>query len=41
MYSISQLFFPEFHFSYIRTKDDAEVDLVVERPGEKVFIYRN
>lgn len=24
---------PEFRFSYLRTKDDAEIDLVVERPG--------
>ena len=29
-------FFPEYRFSYLRTKDDAEVDLVVERPGEKI-----
>jgi predicted AAA+ superfamily ATPase len=26
-------FFPEYRFSYLRTKDDAEVDLVVESPG--------
>lgn len=24
---------PEFRFSYLKTKDDAEIDLVVERPG--------
>lgn len=30
-------FFPEYRFSYIRTKDDAEIDLVVERPGEKIL----
>jgi predicted AAA+ superfamily ATPase len=29
--------FPEFRFSYLRTKDDAEVDLIVERPGEKLL----
>ena len=23
----------DFRFSYLRTKDDAEIDLVVERPG--------
>ncbi len=28
----------DFRFSYLRTKDDAEVDLVIERPGEKVAI---
>ena len=28
---------PEFRFSYLRTKDDAEVDLIVERPGEKLL----
>jgi predicted AAA+ superfamily ATPase len=26
-------FHPEFRFTYLKTKDDAEVDLVVERPG--------
>ena len=30
-------FFPEYKFSYLRTKDDAEVDLVVERPGKKIL----
>jgi predicted AAA+ superfamily ATPase len=24
---------PDFRFSYLRTKDDAEIDLIVERPG--------
>jgi predicted AAA+ superfamily ATPase len=28
---------PEFRFSYLQTKDGAEVDLVVERPGEKTL----
>ena len=27
----------EYQFSYLRTKDDAEVDLVVERPGKSVL----
>lgn len=34
---LAHYFFPEFRFSYLKTKDDAEVDLVVERPGEKVL----
>jgi predicted AAA+ superfamily ATPase len=29
--------YPEYRFSYLRTKDDVEVDLVVERPGEKIL----
>jgi predicted AAA+ superfamily ATPase len=29
--------FPEFRFSYVRTKDDAEIDLVVERPGQSLL----
>lgn len=27
----------EFRFSYLKTKDDLEVDLVVERPGKKIL----
>lgn len=27
----------DFRFSYLRTKDDAEIDLVVERPGKKLL----
>ena len=27
----------EFRFSYLRTKDDVEVDLIVERPGKKTL----
>ena len=30
---LASYFYPEFQFSYIRTKDDAKIDLVVERPG--------
>ncbi|MSO13386.1 Uncharacterized protein h2es_0390 [Rickettsiales endosymbiont of Trichoplax sp. H2] len=33
-------FFPEYKFSYLRTKDDAEVDLVVERPGKKSYLLK-
>lgn len=29
--------YPEYRFSYLRTKDDVEIDLVVERPGEKLL----
>ena len=28
---------PSFRLSYLRTKDDAEVDLVVERPGKRTL----
>ena len=30
---LASYFHPEYRFSYLKTKDDAEVDLVVERPG--------
>ncbi|OGQ25363.1 MAG: hypothetical protein A2138_02390 [Deltaproteobacteria bacterium RBG_16_71_12] len=28
---------PDYRLSYLRTKDDAEVDLVVERPGKRAL----
>lgn len=31
-------FFEEYRFSYLRTKDDVEVDLVVERPGQHLLL---
>lgn len=34
---LSSYFFPSYKFSYLRTKDDAEIDLVVERPGQKAL----
>ncbi len=30
---LASYFFPDYRFSYVHTKDDAEIDLVVERPG--------
>lgn len=30
-------FHSEFRISYLKTKDDAEVDLIVERPGQKIL----
>lgn len=30
---LASYFQPEFRFCYLKTKDDAEIDLVVERPG--------
>ena len=30
---MASYFYPEYRFSYLKTKDDVEVDLVVERPG--------
>lgn len=35
--TLSRYFHREFRFSYLNTKDDAEIDLVVERPGQKVL----
>lgn len=34
---LSSYYFPEYRFSYIKTKDEVEVDLVVDRPGEKLL----
>ncbi len=31
---LAQYFRPDYRFSYLRTKDDAEIDLIVDRPGE-------
>ncbi len=35
---LASYFKPEYRFSYIRTKDDAEIDLVVERPGQPLLL---
>lgn len=34
---LATYFKPEFRFSYLTTKDDAEIDLVVERPGKPIL----
>lgn len=34
-WKLASYFKPEYRFSYLQTKDGAEVDLVVDRPGEK------
>lgn len=34
---LSHYFNPEYRFSYLKTKDDVEVDLIVERPGKKTL----
>ena len=35
---LASYFKPEYRFSYIRTKDDMEIDLVVERPGQPLLL---
>lgn len=37
VFKLTSYFYPEYKLSYLRTKDDAEVDLIVERPGEKTL----
>jgi len=32
---LANYYYPEYRFSYLRTKNDVEIDLVVERPGKK------
>lgn len=34
---MASYYYPEYRFSFLKTKDDAEVDLVVERPGKKLL----
>lgn len=34
-WKLAKYFNPEYRFSYLKTKDDAEVDLVIDRPGQK------
>lgn len=34
---LSGYFQPDYRFSYIRTQEDVEIDLVVERPGKKLL----
>ena len=34
---LSSYFFEEYRFSYLKTKDDVEVDLIVERPGQNLL----
>lgn len=31
-------FYSEYRFSYLQTKDDIEIDLVVERPGQPILL---
>jgi len=33
-YRLSEYFQTDYRMSYLRTKDDAEIDLIIERPGE-------
>ena len=35
--ALSSYYHREYKFSYLKTKDDAEIDLVVERPGQKIL----
>jgi predicted AAA+ superfamily ATPase len=35
--NLASYYYSDFRFSYLRTKDDAEIDIVVERPGEKIL----
>jgi predicted AAA+ superfamily ATPase len=38
IYKLCQYFHPDYRLSFIRTKDDLEVDLVVERPGLRLLL---
>jgi predicted AAA+ superfamily ATPase len=35
MIRLNAYFRKDFRFSYLRTKDDAEIDIIIERPGQK------
>jgi predicted AAA+ superfamily ATPase len=34
---LASYYYSEYRFSYIKTKDDVEIDLIVERPGKKLL----
>jgi predicted AAA+ superfamily ATPase len=34
---LANYYYPEYRFSYLRTKEDVEIDLIVERPGNKLL----
>lgn len=34
---LRDLYYSEYRFTYLKTKDDAEIDLVVERPGQQLL----
>lgn len=35
---LASYYHPDFKFSYLKTKDDAEIDLIVERPGQPLLL---
>lgn len=35
---MASYYYPDYSFSYLRTKDDAEIDLIVERPGLPILM---
>ncbi len=37
VHKLCQYFHPDYRLSFIRTKDDMEIDLVIERPGQKLL----
>ncbi len=37
---LASYYYPEYRFSYLKTKDDVEIDLIVERPGEKLLCIK-
>lgn len=36
-YRLASYYYPEYRLSYLKTKDGIEIDLIVERPGEKLL----
>lgn len=37
-WKLTHYFQPEFRLSYLQTKDDAEIDLIIERPGKPLLL---
>jgi predicted AAA+ superfamily ATPase len=37
-YKLAHYFFPDYRFSYLRTHDDLEIDLVIERPDKPLLL---
>lgn len=38
IYKLCQYYYPDYRLSFIKTKDNLEIDLVIERPGEPILL---
>jgi hypothetical protein len=40
VYRLNEYLRKDYVLSFLRTKDDAEIDLIIERPGQKTLLVR-